>query len=98
MMKCRNLDIGYSILVIGNLSLKKAPISNNQQKRKLLHWEIRKEHIQGQRMSPPIDFEKRYSFSNRIISPKIFREITQSGFMLKGFLSVPVDRPVVVRR
>jgi hypothetical protein len=33
-------------------------------------WEIRKEPIQGQRMSPPIDFEKRYSLSNRIISPK----------------------------
>jgi hypothetical protein len=53
--------------------------------------------LQGQRMSPPIDLEKRYSLSNRIISPKIFREITQSEFILKGFLSVPVNQPVVVR-
>lgn len=54
--------------------------------------------LQGQRMSPPIDLEKRYSLSNRIISPKIFREITQSEFMQKGFLSVPVNQPSVVRR
>lgn len=35
MKKCRKLDIGYSILVIENLSLKKVPIFNNQEPTKM---------------------------------------------------------------
>jgi hypothetical protein len=31
-------------------------------------------------------------------SPEIFQEVTQKEFMPKGFLSVPVDQPTVVRQ